>query len=262
MDLGEPIQLTEAAPGSTQAWPTGMAVLIPVYNHKATVAKVAGEAMALGAPVLVVDDGSTDGSGDAARQAGADVLSLPHNQGKAAALRAGMHELTRRGYRQALTADADGQHPTHEIERLAHEASDSAAIYIGARDMRCAPFSSRLGRFLSNTSSWIVSGAWMGDSQSGLRVYPLPSTTLLNAPAKRYAYEIEILVRAAWAKIPVRTLAVSVIYPKDRISHFGKMRDNISAGLVLTKLFAHRICPWTRAARVDQLIAAQAPSDA
>jgi glycosyltransferase involved in cell wall biosynthesis len=250
MELGPPIALDTA---STGIWPPGMAVLVPVYNHAATVGQVVREAMALGAPVLVVDDGSTDGSGQAAAEAGGEVITLPVNQGKAAALRSGMAEAQRRGFRQILTADADGQHPTVEIRNLAQRAKDEpAAIHIGARDMRSAPFISRLGRFLSNSWSLLACGAWLGDSQSGLRVYPLPATTALDAPADRYAYEIEVLVRAAWARIPVRTLRVAVIYPEDRVSHFGKFRDNIRGGLVLCRLCWYRLCPWkgTRPAAV------------
>ena len=244
MDLGHPITMPEQ---STAAWPAGMVVLVPVFNHAAMVGAVVAGARKLGAPVLVVDDGSSDGSGAAAAEAGADVITLPENQGKAAALREGMAEATRRGYCQALTADADGQHPTHEIGRLAQSAQAvTGAIHIGSRDMRTAPFISRLGRFLSNSWSWLACGAWMGDSQSGLRVYPLPDTLDLDAPADRYAYEIEVLVRAAWSGIAIRNLEVDVIYPEDRVSHFNKLRDNIRAGLVLSRLCWRRVCPWLR----------------
>ena len=241
MQAGDDIDLDHPAVG----WPGSMLVLVPVYNHAGMVGDVVRGALELGAPVLVVDDGSTDGSGDIARAAGAEVVTLSENRGKATALRTGMAEAQRQGYRQVLTADADGQHPTVEIRRLATRAEgEPGSIHIGARDMRCAPFISRLGRFLSNSWSWLACGAWLGDSQSGLRVYPLPPTLELDAPADRYAYEIEVLVRAAWSRIPVRTLAVDVIYPEDRVSHFGKIRDNVRAGLLLCRLCALRCWPW------------------
>ena len=230
---------------SAPAWPQAIAVLIPVYNHARTVCAVAEALRELGASVLVVDDGSTDHSGTSASAAGFEVITLPQNQGKAAALRAGMEALAERGHQQVLTIDADGQHPTAEALKLALAASEGPrALHIGCRDMRGKPFISRLGRFLSNSWSWLACGTWLGDSQSGLRVYPLPHTTRLDAPADRYAFEIEVLVRAAWAGIAVHRVEVSVLYPEDRVSHFNKFADNIRGGLVLSRLCLRRLWPF------------------
>jgi uncharacterized protein (DUF2062 family) len=220
-----------------------MIALVPVYNHAATVGAVVSGLVALGAPVLAVDDGSSDGSGEAAQRAGAELLRLPANQGKGAALRAGMALARERGYRQCLTCDADGQHPATAVELLAEAAGDPAAIHVGVRDMAGAPPASRFGQWWSNLWTWIACGRWPGDSQSGLRVYPLPSICELPVAAGRYAFEVEVLVRAVWAGLELRPVAVPVLYPADRVSHFHKLKDNLRTAATFHRLVWRRMIP-------------------
>ncbi len=221
-----------------------MIALVPVFNHHATVAEVVRGLRSLGAPVLVVDDGSSDGSGETAAAAGAEVHRLPINQGKGAALRCGMEIAAARGYAQALSCDADGQHPLVAVASLARAASDATAIHIGQRDMAGAPRSSRVGRWWCNLWVWLCCGWWVGDSQSGLRVYPLPVTPRLPVRAGRYAWEVEVLVRAAWAGLPMRIVDVPVIYPENRISHFHKLKDNARVTVLFHRLVWRRLIPW------------------
>src|SRR5262245_42723969 len=109
-----------------------LAVLIPAYNCGASIAAVAAGAHAHVARVLVVDDGSTDDTAARAGQAGAEVLRMPRNQGKGAALRAGMHHLAAQGCTRALTMDGDGQHLASEIPvLLAASAAVPHALIIG-----------------------------------------------------------------------------------------------------------------------------------
>ncbi|MFM2092525.1 MAG: hypothetical protein RLZZ127_3014 [Planctomycetota bacterium] len=228
-------------------WPAGIAVLIPVYNHAATVGRVVAGCRALGAPlVLVVDDGSTDGSGAAA--AGADaVLALARNQGKGRALAAGLAELHRRGFRQVLSIDADLQHPPGEGLRLAAAAAaEPAALWLGVRGMgdAGAPGANRFGRWFTSLWTWVACGCWPEDNQTGMRVYPLPAVLGLAVRARGYAFEVETLVRAVWAGIPVRRLAVAVVYHADRVTHFHKLRDNVRMSWMFTRLVTRRCLPW------------------
>ncbi len=220
-----------------------MVAVVPVFNHVATVGAVVAGLRALGAPVLVIDDGSQDGSGEAARRAGGDVLVHPINQGKGVALRTAFAHAAAAGYHQALTCDADGQHPIAEAARLAAAATDLTTIYVGERRMEHAPASSRFGRWWSNIWSWIACGAWMGDSQSGLRVYPLPATAELAGNARRYSYEVEVLVRGVWAGLLVQPFSVAVEYPADRVSHFHKLKDNWRTAWTFTRLVTRRLWP-------------------
>jgi uncharacterized protein (DUF2062 family) len=142
-----------------------------------------------------------------------------------------------------LTCDADGQHPIPEAARLAAVASDDTTIYIGERQMAHAPASSRIGRWWSNIWCWVACGVWVGDSQSGLRVYPLPATGELAGNARRYSYEVEVLVRGVWAGLLVHPIPVAVEYPPDRISHFHKLRDNWRTACTFARLVTRRLWP-------------------
>jgi len=226
----------EAASG----WPAGIAVLVPVYNHVATVAAVVAACRGLGAPfILVVDDNSTDGSGQ--RAGGDRLITLTRNRGKGQALETGLGHLAEAGWRQVLTIDADLQHPPAEGLRLALAASrEPSALWVGARVMPHAPLASRAGRWVTGACSWAACGRWPLDNQTGLRVWPLPAMTALSIRARRYAFEPESLVRAVRAGIALRELPVAVEYPKDRISHFGMLRDTIRTAAVMGRLLIDR----------------------
>ena len=152
-----------------------LVVVIPVYNHVATIAKVITGVREHGARVLVIDDGSTDGSGDAARAAGADLRTLPKNSGKGVALRSGLAWAIELGFTRALTCDADGQHPHRAITTLLGAGEQARpALVLGVRDMAGAPLSSRIGRWWTSVWTWVACGCWPADNQAGLRIYPLP----------------------------------------------------------------------------------------
>jgi glycosyltransferase involved in cell wall biosynthesis len=220
----------------SQAWPSGVAVLVPVFDHARTVGAVVAGCRALGAPfVLVVDDGSRDGSGAAA--GGDELIRLPANRGKGEALRAGLSRLTELGWTRALSIDADLQHPPGEAARLA-AASEAApaALWLGVRHMPHAPLASRLGRSLTGFGTRLACGLRCRDNQTGLRVWPLPAMLAIGARAGRYAFEPESLVRAVRAGIAVRELEVAVDYPPDRVSHFAAWRDSLRTAAVLGRL--------------------------
>lgn len=239
--------MSNATSPSLPSWPEGILVLIPVYNHGATVAAVVRDARALGAPVVVVDDGCSDGSAAAAEQAGATVLHHEHNRGKAQALQTGMRWAWEQGYRHVLSCDADGQHPVSEFATLLRSFQvDRDGLHVGVRDMSVAPRLNRFGRWCSNFAVWMACGQWVGDSQTGLRIYPLDATLRLPIATGHYAWEVEVLVRSAWAHTTIHRCPVQVLYPEDRISHFDKLRDNVRTSYAFTKLIIRRFLPWRR----------------
>ena len=108
-------------------------IVVPVFNEAATIADIVERARLHG-PVLVVDDGSTDGTGARARAAGAEVIALGARRGKGAALRCGFAEAARRGAARVVTLDGDGQHEPDEIPRLLKVAVEEPdALVIGGR---------------------------------------------------------------------------------------------------------------------------------
>jgi glycosyltransferase involved in cell wall biosynthesis len=143
-------------------------VVIPAYNHARTVGGVVQGALEHASTVLVCDDGSTDGSGEAAEKAGGILLRHETNRGKGAALRTLLEEASRRGFRYAISLDADGQHFPADLPVFARQAREEpGALFIGARDL-CgarAPPSSEFGRKFSNFWLWFESGWRVDDSQ-------------------------------------------------------------------------------------------------
>lgn len=225
--------------------------VVPVYDHGATVGRVVRELGALGAPVIAVDDGSSDDSGAAAAAAGAVLVRHEHNQGKGAALRTGFAAARERGFARALTCDADGQHPADACAALAAQPASDRDIVVGVRDMAAAPGPSRFGRTFSNFWVRMCCGVAPGDSQSGLRIYPLEPVLALAIRAPRYHYEMEVLVRLVWAGGGIATVPVRVIYPPDRVSHFRLVRDNLRITAMFTRLMTRRCLPWPHRRLID-----------
>jgi uncharacterized protein (DUF2062 family) len=216
-------------------------VLIPVYNHAATLMDVV-RAARRHVPVLVVDDGSTDGA-DAllAAEPGIAFLRLPRNEGKGAALRAGFARAAEMGYTHAITMDADGQHLADDLPAFAEACRrDPAVFWVGIRDLKGsgAPRVRRFTNAFSNFWFWVETGLAFSDTQCGFRCYPLAMTRHLAVRSGRYAYELEMLVRAAWSDVPLRPVPVRVDYlrPQSQRSHFHPAADFLRISLLNTRL--------------------------
>lgn len=182
-----------------------------------------------GPRVVVVDDGSTDRTAAEAERAGAILLRHPKNLGKGAALRSGMAFAREAGATAVVTVDADGQHPSDEAARIALHPAPREALVLGVRDLRRdgAPWPNRFSNGFSNVFLSWFGGVPLADSQCGLRRYPVPETLALGARSDGYAFEAEILLRAARLGWRIDELPVRVIYPPaaERVSHFHAVRD-------------------------------------
>ena len=222
-------------------------VIIPVYNHEHGIDEVVKKSLKLNLPVFVVDDGSTDSSYEKIRNyTGIYPLRHTENRGKGAALITGFTEAEKiAGW--AITIDADGQHdPQDALNMMKAIPENERPLVVGMRQGmvdKKAPWTSRFGRKFSNF--WIVlsGGPRMADSQSGFRIYPLPESLKLNVTARRFQFEVEILVKAAWEQLPVIEVPVSVSYApgKERISHFRPFIDFLRNAGTFARLITQRI---------------------
>ena len=222
------------------------AIVIPVYNHEATVAGVVRQCLELGYPVFVVDDGSTDSTYDTIKDI-PDVTILRHsqNRGKGAALLTGFAEAAKSAD-WALTLDADGQHRPEDIPRLVAAVPEGKRlIVVGRREGMLAenvPWASRFGRKFSNFWVQASGGPVVSDTQSGMRLYPLPETFNLPVRTRRFQFEVEVLVKARWYGIPVKEVPIHVSYaPKnERISHYRGFVDFMRNSSAFTRLIFGR----------------------
>ena len=234
-----------------------VAVVLPVYNHAARVREVVGRALGLGLPVFVVDDGSTDESAAIlATVDGVTLLRHAENRGKGAALLTGFAAAAEVAD-WAVTRDADGQHEPLQARRLIQAvAPGERPIVLGHREGmagRHTPWTSRFGRGFSNFWVWCAGGPRVSDSQSGFRLYPLPEAQHLGTRARRFQFEVEVLILARWKGIPVRSASVAVEYaPRGvRVSHFRPFVDFCRNSETFCRMIFRRIfVPRARRARL------------
>lgn len=179
--------------------------------------------------VIVVDDGSSDATSERARAAGALVLRHEKNRGKGAALRTGLSRALALGADAAVTVDADGQHPPEEALRLMMDEAPATALVLGVRDLvrDAAPRANQISNAISNVFLSGFARRRLRDTQCGLRRYPLPQALEVGASADGYAFEAEIVLRAARAGWEIVERPARVVYPpeSERVSHFHVVRD-------------------------------------
>ena len=218
--------------------------VIPVYNEVATARRVVERTLAQLARVIVVDDGSNDGTAAALDGLPVTLIRNPRNLGKAASLWRGMAVALAENAAAVVTLDGDGQHRPEDIPRLleTHRA-DPHALVVGARLHDRASFP--IDRYLSNrfANFWIAwaAGQRIEDSQSGFRVYP---ASLLRALPPRlvraasFVFESEILIEAGRRGLKLAFVPIPAIYePHGRRSHFRPVLDFVLiARMILWKL--------------------------
>ncbi len=206
--------------------------LIPAYNESEHIGQVVRQARQV-LPVLVVDDGSTDDTVQAAQAAGAEVLRQSPNQGKGAALRAGFRWALERGFEAVVTLDGDGQHDPQEIQKFVQAFGAAPAdLVIGRRSFEQMPFSRRLA---NTTGRWLFTwaiGQPIADNQSGYRLLSRRlAESLLASQEQGFEFEVEMIatcVKKSFALqwVPIRTIysgEASHIRPWAHVTNFVRI---------------------------------------
>jgi glycosyltransferase involved in cell wall biosynthesis len=208
------------------------AAIVPALNCAGTIASVVRGALEHVPVVLVIDDGSSDATGDLAREAGAQVLRHPQRTGKGLALHDGLAWAAENGFTHVLAMDGDGQHLSAEIPAMLEcSRARPASLVLGERrrdDHDIKPVKLFGNRF-ANRWVEIASGRAFEDTQSGFRIYPVAATRALGAYASHYGFETEVLIRAVRTGMPVECVPVHVYYPPAdvRISYYRPWVDTI-----------------------------------
>lgn len=231
-------------------------VVIPTYNSGPLLERTARDVLAVWRPVIVVDDGSTDGSADvlvklAEEEEGMHVLAQPRNTGKGAAVLAAFSYAADRGLTHAAVFDADGQHNAADIPKLMEASKQNPlALIMGEPEFGDdAPFLHILGHgianFFARLETW-QSG--LGDSLFGLRVYPVLATIKVlrrKRGGRHFDFDTQAAVRLSWLGVKTVSVSASVRYPKkDRVRHFRYVRDNLLLLRVHAKLMMRSVCLW------------------
>lgn len=222
--------------------------VIPVYNHHPFVENLLERISCYGFEVFLIDDGSMQECRDllkilANAQDDLHLIRLPYNQGKGAAVMAGMREAYKKGFTHALQIDADGQHNIDDIPSFVSRSQAHPNELISGQPSYddSVPKARKYGRHFTHVWVWIETLSLdIKDSMCGFRVYPLDVTIRLIDEIKikeRMDFDTDILVRLYWRDVAMHFIKTKVVYPIDGISHFDSLRDNIRITKMHTYLF-------------------------
>ncbi len=226
-------------------------VCIPTFDNKLTIFDVIEDCIdKTSLPLLVIDDGSEypvkniiESSDNTKIKSLLGKRIFIHrnesNKGKGASLQEAFNICVSKNYTHLISIDGDGQHHPNDINSFLREIKSSPwSLIIGKRKFsgEHVPTSSKFGRKFSNFWVKYQTGCTTEDSQSGFRSYPLFFVQNMKFFTKRYDFEIEVLIRLIWKKVPVREITIDVYYPpgNERVSHFDKLWDNVKISILNT----------------------------
>ncbi len=217
---------------------TKFLTVLPVYNEEATVNEVLDLVVQYADDVLVVDDGSADGTSKLLTQRD-DVILLPHevNKGYGAALITGFNYAEENGYQYVVTIDCDGQHEPQRIQDfVARIESSGADIVSGSRyldefneDTSAPAERQKINQIITKTIGECM-GIELTDAFCGFKAYRVEALRKLELTETGYAMPLELWVQAACQKLTVVEVAVPRIYLDENRS-FGETLDDANTRL-------------------------------
>ncbi|MHB8121526.1 MAG: glycosyltransferase family 2 protein [Desulfuromonadaceae bacterium] len=221
-------------------------ILIPAYNAEKTILAVVRECLQHGLPVVVVDDGSADGT--AGMVAGLPVTLLRHGQnlGKGAALKTGFAWAIESGFDAVVTIDADGQHDVSAIPKLIASAQNGQwAILIASRHTQFEQMAG-LRKIWNRIGVWCIwkrTGFEITDSQSGFRYYSREILKDSSLESNGYALEMEILLKAWKRGFTVGSLPIAARVADGRAtSHYRPFKDTARISMTFLRNMRRGSC--------------------
>jgi glycosyltransferase involved in cell wall biosynthesis len=224
---------------------THFCVIVPTYNNHKTLKRVLDSVLEFTKNVIIVNDGSTDGTGEILNEY-AYLTQIHHtkNLGKGMALRNGFKKAIELSFEYAITIDSDGQHFPSDIPNFIAEIQQQPnSLLIGSRNMaqENVPKKSSFGNKFSNFWFKFETGIKLSDTQSGFRLYPLKLIPKLFYTNK-FEFEIEVIVRSAWKGVVVKNIPIQILYdPAERVSHFRPFKDFTRISILNTVLVINAI---------------------
>jgi polyprenyl-phospho-N-acetylgalactosaminyl synthase len=215
--------------------------VIAAYNEASVIARVVGEVARRGYHVVVVDDGSADGTADCAAAAAA-VVRHPVNLGQGAALQTGIDYALQQGADTIVTFDADGQHRAADIERLVAALREAPADFaLGSRFLGHAIALSAARRLLLRAATvftQLTTGLRLTDTHNGLRAMTRRGAENIRLRQNRMAHASEILAQIAASGLPYVEVPVQIEYTAYSLAKGQRLGDALA---ILLDLFARRL---------------------
>lgn len=216
-------------------------VCIPAYNEERSIASLIVQLRSFAYEILVCDDGSTDQTGEIARQLGLTVFRHEKNMGKGASLRTLIEEATKLDPEVVVTMDGDGQHEPNDVPRVvAPILQSNADIVIGARRTSggMMPRDRVIGNMVLDLATGRKAGMRLVDSQSGFRAYSRRALGFLDFKAAGMAIESQTLIDAVKAGLTISTVDVAttyqqVVHKRNPLAHFSSVFDYILSRTVI-----------------------------
>lgn len=193
---------------------TKVVAVIPAYNEATRIANVVRAVLPHAQEVVVVDDGSSDGTSAAARDAGAFVVSHGNNCGAGAATMTGIEAARRRGADVIVTIDADEQHDPADIPKLLGALGEGADVAFADRfsSRNRIPFIRRLFNLLGNVVTLFATGRWLSDSQCGFKAFGPKAVSDIDLRMSGFEFCTEIVRESVQHRWSIAQIPTKVVY--------------------------------------------------
>lgn len=198
-------------------------VALPAYNEDRYIGSIVDKITGYADIVIVLDDGSTDGTAWASVNAGAKLLQHKVNRGYGAAIQSILSAVRGSDFSSPdvlVILDSDNQHDPADIPQMVDAAKNGYDLVIGCRAGKDVPFYRRIGGTILSVATWILSGVWVRDSQCGFRAYSPKAVDVIHPKETGMAVSSEIVALAAWAGLKIKEVPIEIRYlDTDEFTH-------------------------------------------
>ena len=206
-----------------------LCILIPSYNEGKTIGGIVEDVIKRGFRAVIIDDGSTDNTAQAAESAGGIVLKHPSNRGKGASIRQGFDYVLKEGLGSALIMDGDGQHETSDINKFITKAdAGEADIIIGNRMLDTSSMPA-IRKITNKFMSYMISRLCrqnIPDSQCGFRLIKRRVLETVELESSNYEIESELLIKAARKGYRIGSVPIKTVYSGE-VSYINPVVDTM-----------------------------------
>ena len=216
-------------------------VAMPAYNEDKFIGSLVLKARKYTDKVIVVDDGSTDGTAEISRMAGASVITHPENKGKGVAIQSIINEVKKEMPDVLVVLDADGQHNPDEIPRLVQAVLNGYDLVIGSRKLarKSIPSYRRFGQKVLLFSNRFLTRKKITDSESGFRAFSRKAIAELELSQKGFAVESEMIAVAEEKNLKITEVPITVQY-KGNSSTLNPVRHGVGVLAQILNMISER----------------------